>query len=138
LRDIPALIALLEARSTNAFSWRGGGDCASFAAQAVDAQTGVDVRGPLRWSNKREARAVIAAEGGLEAAVDRRLERVSPALANRGDIAGVPCAQLGIRLMVVEGATLVAPGSHGAERQPRAAMTMAWDAMSARDWTDHV
>ena len=63
--------------------------------------------------------------------MDRRLRRVPPALAQRGDIAGVPDPLFGVRLMVVDGVTLVGPGARGLERQPRSAMVIAWDAMSA-------
>src|SRR3546814_3100758 len=63
----------------------------------------------------------------METAMDRRMARVAPALAMRGDIAGVPDPLTGLRLMVVEGAMLVGPGAAGLERQPRCAMTIAWD-----------
>ncbi len=130
-RDIAALIGLIEARSAVPFDWRGrGADCVSFAALAVEAQTGVNPRGTLRWTSKRGALAAIKAEGGLEAAVDRRLDRIAPALAKRGDIAAVPDEELGIRLMIVEGAMLVGPGEGGLERQLRSEMTIAWDATS--------
>jgi hypothetical protein len=33
--------------------------------------------------------------------------------------------------MVVEGATLVGPGSRGLERAPRSTMIVAWDVMTA-------
>ena len=130
-RNILGLIEMIEAKAAVPFNWRGGADCVSFAALAIKAQTGIDPRGTLRWASKRGALAAVATEGGIEAAIDRRLSRVAPALARRGDIAGVPDAQLGIPLMVVEGAMLVGPGEGGLERQPRSAMVMAWDAMSA-------
>lgn len=131
-RDIAALIALIERRAAIPFGWRNGRDCASFAARAVKAQTGIDPRGTLRWRSRREAFAVIAAEGGIEAAIDARLTRVPPALAVRGDIAGVADPLMGIRLAVVEGMTIVSPGQHGLERHPRAEMLIAWDATSVR------
>nr|WP_058813361.1 hypothetical protein [Sphingopyxis sp. A083] len=122
---------MLDMRVDRAFSWRGRRDCAHFADAAIVAQTGVSIIGDLRWSSRRAARAIIEAEGGFEAAMDRRLRRIPPALAQRGDIAGVPDPLFGVRLMVVEGVTLVGPGAHGLERQPRSAMTIAWDTMSA-------
>jgi hypothetical protein len=131
VRDIAALIALLDARIDTPFGWRSGNDCAKFADAAIAAQSGASVIGNWRWRSLREARDVIAAEGGLEAAMDRRLSRVPVALAQRGDIAGVADARFGIRLMVVEGATLVGPGSRGLERSPRAEMILAWDVMTA-------
>lgn len=130
-RNVAALIELLDARIDTPFGWRGKRDCAHFADAAIAAQSGVSIIGDLRWNSRRQALAVIEAEGSLEAAMDRRLRRVPPALAQRGDIAGVPDPALGIRLMVVEGATLVGPGSAGLERQSRSVMTIAWDTMSA-------
>ncbi len=132
-RDIEGLIALIEARSAKPFDWRGRRDCVAFAAMAVAAQSGIDVLGDLRWRSRREARALLEAEGGLLAAVDRRLDRVPVALARRGDIGAVaagPRDVSSIRLMVIEGAMLVAPGKSGLERQPRANLLWAWDAMS--------
>lgn len=131
-RNIPALLALIEKRAAIPFGWRNGRDCASFAARAIKAQTGIDARGQLRWKNRREAVLTIEAEGGLEKAMDRRLTRVPLAMAQRGDIAAVPDPVLGIRLMVIEGALLVGPGASGLERQPRGDMVIAWDTMSVR------
>lgn len=133
-RDIASLIALIEARSGKPFDWRGSRDCVAFASMAVKAQSGVDLLGDLRWRTRREARAFLWAEGGLLAAVDKRLSRVPVALALRGDIGAVaagPRDVSSIRLMVIEGAMLVAPGKSGLERQPRANLLWAWDAMSA-------
>jgi hypothetical protein len=136
-RDIAALIALIEARSALRFRWTRGRECVGFSGACAHAQTGVDpLAGLPSWRTRREALAVADAEGGLEAAVDRRLARIAPAMAQRGDIAGVPASgsdrRFGIRLMVVEGDTLVAPGARGLERLPRAAMKMAWSITEAR------
>lgn len=130
-RDIPALIALIEARQTRGFRWRFPRDCVSFAGAAIEAQTGIDPLADLpRWRTRAEAMAVAEAQGGIEAGVDRRLVRIAGAMAQRGDIAGLPDPLLGIRLMVIEGATLVGPGARGLERLPRAEMTMAWSAVA--------
>lgn len=131
-RDIPALLAIIERRAAIRFAWYRGRDCVSFAARAVKAQTGVDPRGNLRWSNLEQARAVVDQEGGIEAAMDRRFDRVAPALARRGDIAAVPGEPFGIRLMVVEGAMLISPGDTGLCRLHRQHMIMAWDTESVR------
>lgn len=126
-RDTQALIALIAKRSGRAFRWRRGRDCVSFAAAAVKAQTGRDPLADLpRWRTRREALQIAAVQGGLEAALDRRLTRIAPAMAQRGDIAGLPDRLFGVRLMVVEGATLVGPGATGLERLPRASMVFAW------------
>ncbi|MEO0872087.1 MAG: hypothetical protein AAFY19_09045, partial [Pseudomonadota bacterium] len=67
--------------------------------------------------------------GGLRAVMNARLNRISPAMAQRGDIAGLPDAAFGVRLMVVEGATLVGPSKTGLKRLPRSAMRAAWSAV---------
>lgn len=124
-----ALIGAIEAASRRAFGWRGQRDCVSFAGRCIKAQTGRDpLAGLPRWRTRREARAVAEAQGGLEAAIDKRLARIAPAMAQRGDIAGLPDRLFGVRLMVVEGETLVSPGTRGLERAPRSAMIMAWSA----------
>jgi hypothetical protein len=129
-RDIPALIACIEAYSQKPFRWRSGRDCVSFAAACVQHETGVDPLADLPvWSTRREALAVAKAEGGLEAALDKRLTRIAPAMAQRGDIAGLPDERFGVRLMVVEGTTLVGPGDRGLERLPRTEMAFAWSAV---------
>ncbi|MCX9146626.1 DUF6950 family protein [Erythrobacter sp. WG] len=135
-RNRTALIEAIEARRLSRFRWRRGRDCVSFAAACVKAQTGSDpLAGLGSWANLREARERVSAEGGLEAALDARFDRVPPALAQRGDIAGVPDPLFGIRLMVIEGEMLVGPATRGLERLPRSEMTIAWsiDARGSAD-----
>lgn len=113
------------------FSWgRDANDCASFAAGAIKAATGRDVLGKLRWSTRLGALRIAKREGSFAAAITRRLTPIAPALAHRGDIAGVPDDDFpgGLRLMVVDGAMLVGPGEFGLMHQHRAAMTHAWSA----------
>jgi hypothetical protein len=125
-RDIEALIETIEAHQQRPFRWRPGSDC-TFALTCAKAQTGRDILADIApWRTRREARAVASALGGFEAALDARLVRIPPALAQRGDIAGLPDRLFGVRLMVVEGATLVGPGTRGLERLPRGEMVMAW------------
>lgn len=126
-RNFTALIETIEQRQTRPFRWRRGRECVGFSAACVEAQTGRDPLADLpAWRTRREALAVAEAEGGLEAAIDKRFVRIPPALAQRGDIAGLPDDLFGVRLMIVEGETLVAPGSHGLIRSPRHEMTVAW------------
>lgn len=126
-RDIAALVALIEARSGTAHSWRRGEDCVSFAAACVKAQTGIDLLDDVPgWATRAEALRVARTLGGLSNLLDTRLTRIAPAFARRGDIAGLPDRKFGVRLMVVEGATLIGPGETGLERLPRAAMKRAW------------
>jgi hypothetical protein len=128
-RDFTALVSAIEVRSARRFGWRHGRCCVSFAAACVKAQTGEDIlEGVPRWKTRREAVGIAKERGGLKKALDVRLDRIPAAMAQRGDIAGLPDRQFGIRLMVVEGDTLVGPGLKGLERMPRSAMGMAWSA----------
>lgn len=132
-RNIAALIATIEARAGRPFGWRNGRDCVSFAAQCVAAQTGEDILADIpRWHTRRAALATAKAQGGLEAALDAKLPRIAPVFAQRGDIAGLRDDLFGIRLMVVEGETLVGPGTTGLERLPRSMMVLAWSAVTVR------
>lgn len=132
-RDTAALIACIEARQARGFRWRRGRDCVSFAAACIEAQTGVDpLDGIPRWRTKAEALKAARLRGGLTKAMNKRLPRIAPAMAQRGDIAGLPDRLFGVRLMVVEGATLVGPGTTGLERLPRSEMVYAWSAVTER------
>ncbi len=127
MRDMEGLLRFLEARASVPFAFgRGGNDCVAFAGGAVKAQIAVDPLADLHWSNAEEGRALLKAEGGMRAALGRRFRRVPPALAQRGDIAGVRCGEFGTRLMIVEGETLAGPGERGIRRMPREAMQAAW------------
>lgn len=127
MRDHDALIAYLDAHLATPFVW-GSHDCVTFAAGAVEAQTGRDpLASVTRWSSIREAFRVIKSYGGLAAAVDTVLSEIPPALAHRGDIGAVPYKN-DVLLVVVEGLTVVGPSYEGLLRLPRAAMTRAWSA----------
>lgn len=126
-RDVDALVGFIADRADMPFRWgRGRNDCIAFATKAAKKMTGRDLLGDLQWRNRREAMALLRRLGGLEKAVDDRLPRIAPSMAMRGDFAGVEDPELGLRLMVVEGATLAGPGTSGVERMPREAMVAAW------------
>lgn len=112
------------------FVWgRQANDCVSYCVGAVIAQTGMDPLPETRfgdWTSERGALRLLKTHGGLKAMAGLVLMPVAPAMAQRGDIAGVPDAKLGIALMVVEGATLAGPGEFGTKRLPRQAMVEAW------------
>lgn len=127
MRDHHAVTALLADRSRMPFDWQHN-DCVRFAKAIVEAQTGQHIALPASWTTARGAARVLKRLGGLEAAVDGLLPRVAPAMAMRGDIAGVADDQFGIRLMVVEGDLLAGPGPNGIRRVPRREMIMAWSA----------
>jgi hypothetical protein len=127
-RRLDRLFAFIEARSGVPFAWAQPFDCVSFALGAVKAQTKRRLTGRLRWRTLAGARRAIEQAGGIEQALDAKLKRIAPAEAQRGDIAGVPDDLFGVRLMIVEGATLVGPGVRGLRRMPRSSMVSAWSA----------
>lgn len=131
-RDRQALLALLEASAAEPFGWTKRRCCAGFVEAAVAAQTGVWVFAGFEWRSRRQAMLLAARLGGLVAVMDARFDRIAPALAQRGDVAGLPDEDFGVRLAIVEGAMLAAPGSAGLARLPRCLMSIAWDTGSAR------
>lgn len=127
VRDVEALLRFLAERTAMPFAWGPhANDCVSFAAGAIRAQTGRRLLPDRRWSTALGAARVLKEFGGIENAVSNRLAPIAPALARRGDVAGVPDPLLGIRLLIVEGATLAGPGERGLVRLPRRMMTRAW------------
>jgi hypothetical protein len=129
-RNIVALIAFIDSRHAQPHAWgRLANDCAAFALSAVEALTGVRPAPDVTWASRAEARRVIHALGGLEAAFDRVFVRIAPAQAMRGDIGGVADDVFGIHPMIIEGTTLVGPGDSGNRRLPRSALRCAWSAV---------
>jgi hypothetical protein len=127
MRDHAAMIAAIAARGRLPFDWDGN-CCVGFSAAIVEAATGRSIDFGHRWTTAIGATRVLKRLGGMEAAVTAVLRPIAPGVAQRGDVAGVPDPVLGLRLMIVEGVTLVGPGTAGAMREPRAAMTHAWSA----------
>lgn len=128
-RDIPALLAFLEEHQDTRHRWDAPFDCVTFALAAVWAQTGVDHLADIQdWSSRASALRVARGLGGLRKAMNDRFNQVAPALALRGDIAGLPDKAFGVSVAIVEGHTLVAPGDAGLVRLPRSRMTIAWSA----------
>lgn len=127
MRDLEAFGRFLAERTALPHAWEKGRCCVSFALGAAAAQTGRDVLGTLPdWRTQRQAKTVAARLGGLETAMDARFRRIPPAMAMRGDIAGVADAEFGVGLRAVEGRSLVGPGERGLRRRPRAEMIAAW------------
>lgn len=127
-RDYAALVAYLHARAATPFDWATN-SCGHFAAGAVLAQTGRDVLASLpKFKTERGAKLMLARRGGLEATMDSLLTRIAPAHAMRGDVGAVRGDDGELRLVVVEGETLVGPDASGARRVGRHHMVMAWSA----------
>lgn len=139
VRDHDALVRYLAARASRPFDWgrnsRGpdaaseGNSCVHYAAGAVQAQTGRNVMAEIpAWSSERGARRVIRRLGGLEAGIGAVLREIPPAMAQRGDVAGVLNEAGELFLVVVEGDVLSGPSASGARRLRRARMVKAWSA----------
>lgn len=127
-RDFTALAAYLAERQTMAFAWGSrANDCVSFYAGAARAMAGFDPIAGLNWTTERGAARVIGRMGGMAAAVSSRMTPVAPAMAMRGDAAGVHDDRFGLLIMLVEGEWLVGPGNgRRLMRAPRSAMLRAW------------
>lgn len=127
-RDTHALLAYLEQRAPMPHAFGSdANDCLSFLAGAVVAQGGRNPLGRLTWSDEQSALRVLAREGGVEAALDARFERIAPAHAHRGDIAAVADERLGMHPLLVVGRTLCSPGVRGLKHCLRVAAIAAWD-----------
>ena len=111
------LEALLAARATQPFAW-GSQDCATFAADAVQALTGVDVA-PPHLRQHRHARAALRSlrrHGGLHGIAQAALGTpIAPALAGVGDVLlTLPSAQSHHPMLALcNGASAIAPGPQG-------------------------
>ena len=127
MRNYDALVAFIAARERVPFAWAGN-HCAAFGAGAVQAQTGRNPLRDVRVTTEKGALLAAARRGGLAVAISARLRPIAPSMARRGDIAGVPDDAFGVRVMVVEGETLVGPGPTGNRRAPPSAMICAWSA----------
>jgi hypothetical protein len=137
-RDVAALIAFIDGKHAEPHAiGRRANDCVSYVLGAVEAQTGFDPAPGAQWTTIKGGLRLVKRYGSLKAAFDAHFERVAPADAQRGDIAGVPDADLGLHPMSVEGTTLVGPGDDGNRRMKRSAMTCAWSAVRIKA-TPHV
>ena len=127
-RDVNGLVAYLAARAHMPHEFGDTkNDCMSFPGGAVKAQIGRNPIRGLKWKSHASAMSLLNKLGGVEAVLDARFERVAPALAQRGDIAVIPDPELGSHPMIIEGATVCAPGENGLKHAPRSAITAAWD-----------
>jgi hypothetical protein len=103
------------------FAW-GRWDCVHFAATWAQLATGIDhLAGVQPWRSKLGAGRALKEFGGLEACVDRTLNRVHPHLAKDGDIALVSNT-----LWIFSGPHLVAPGKGGLVFIDRTKAECAW------------
>ncbi len=124
-RNTMALVAFLDAKLLEPHDYDGN-CCVRFVLGAVEAQFGRAPELGVRWRTEIGAKRAMVRLGGIEAAADRMFERIDPARAVFGDIAGVIDPLHGFHVMLVEGQTLCAPGDTGTVRLPRREMVRAW------------
>lgn len=105
--------SFVRERARRPFEW-GSNDCCLFAADAVQAMTGVDHAAALRgYTSAREAARVVAANGGLRKIASEALgAEISPLLAGVGDLVLVENAGREL-LAICNGGTALAPGEEG-------------------------
>lgn len=124
------LEAFMAARQQQPFAW-GAQDCALFAADAVQALTGVDVAKP-HLRRHRTARAALRSlhhHGGLQRIAQAALGTPIPsALANVGDVLLTrPSAQAHHPMLAVcNGSSAIAPGPFGLVSLSLAQVSHAW------------
>lgn len=101
----------------------GRGDCGRFAAACIDAITGSEWRQEIAHADRREAAAFLKREGGLAAAVTRRLgEPVDNRNARRGDV-----CLLGVRALgVCVGESVLAFSAKGLHAVPLSRVRKHW------------
>jgi hypothetical protein len=128
----------LKARAGVPFTW-GSQDCALFAADGIEAMTGVDIASDFRGKYHDEASALAAiAEicGGKtleDAAVycatkHGLLERKHPLFAQRGDLVVLEdSGRIIAGLVHLNGRHVVAPGDKGLKRLPITQILRSWD-----------
>jgi hypothetical protein len=119
------LHALVVAATAKPFAW-GAHDCCTWAADAVQAITGIDHAADLRgtYSTQAQAGAVLAQHGGLRGVAGRAGPAIRPLFARPGDVGllrdGTP------KLAVCAGDCWLVVGTHGLVRKPLQDAALAW------------
>jgi hypothetical protein len=92
------LLETVAAHKHVPFSY-GVHDCSIFAAKCADAVTGSDITSTLAYTDIKTAAAFRRKEGGIEAAVTKRLGEPIPGCgARRGDVCLIDRKTLGVSL----------------------------------------
>jgi hypothetical protein len=119
--------ALVASRLDSPFVW-GRNDCCLWAADAVQAVTGVDLAADLRgtYRSQRGALRTINRAGGLAALCDQRLgPEVRPTMAQVGDVGLVDEGAQGA-LVVNLGLHWMGYGAHGLQPVMTDRVMRAW------------
>ena len=118
------LAEYVEAKRYTPFAW-GTNDCCTFAAEAVQAMTGVLPALPS-YSNEREAMRAMRDLGGVREAVTRLFEPTTVQHAQRGDLLLVRQPDGREMLAVALGLHWCAPGEAGLVFGPQLEAELAW------------
>ncbi len=121
------LLASVEAAHTQPFAW-GKHDCCTFAADCVQAMTGVDLMERFRGRYTSARGAIRAgAEAGYTALADiwNALPEIAPLTAQRGDVVLFEAVE-GLAVAVVIGHQAVAAGPDGVTLVPLELWLKAW------------
>lgn len=117
---------LIDQAQGRPFAW-GVHDCCLWAADAVQAVTGVDMAQPWRstYHSEAEAEALLDVLGGLKALGALAGPECRPALAGAGDVGLIESAGRGW-LAVHDGANWLCATQAGLVRWPTRAARCAW------------
>jgi len=110
----PHILAMeIEAWRNQPFSW-GFNDCAMFAANVVEAMTGIDYAAEFRnkYTTREEAQAMLDEHGGLCSIMDKLFDRINPRLAHRGDVVLIEVDSREFLAVVIDW-RCAAPGNDG-------------------------
>lgn len=127
----------IAAARTRPFAYgglNGAQDCALFAADCVQAMTGIDYAAELRgYESKLAAYRIVAGYGSLEAMITDLLKRgpKHPSQAMRGDVvlAEIELApgESGESIGICTGTGCVFPKDVGVKSWPRSVVRLAWN-----------
>lgn len=121
------LYEFIAARERMAFDW-GKHDCCLFAADCVQAMTGIDHAAPFRgkYSTEGKAKALLKPYGGIIGYLIAIFGDCIPvSMARRGDVVAVETAH-GTALGICTGAVSVHAGTHGLVRISTLEAISAW------------
>ena len=140
LPNWPSLLdAYIDSQRQTPFEW-GVHDCCLFAANCIQAITGIDVAPKWRKAYQSKDAAIhlanIFSQGGIKQVIKDIAEvhhcvSIAPMLAQRGDIIMFPGEHVGVTLGVVLDQRLVAPGTKGLEFLP---IAKVWHPSTTKAW----
>ena len=119
------LAAFTRTRRKTPFAW-GSHDCAGFAADAIEAQTGQKVLPELRGLGVRAAVRVLASRGGLRGIASEALgDQLSPVFAAVGDVVLITEGKREA-LAICNGTSALAAGPFGISVVPMKRALACW------------